>query len=82
MSALTGYALATALIGGAVFVDRVLYGGPSDQRVALGALAGAMAFGALVSGLALGHVGTMRTSPRRLAVSGHRHGRPRPDNPL
>ncbi len=69
VSALTGYALATALIGGAVFVDRVLYGGPSDQRVALGALAGAMAVGALVSGLALGRVGVVRTSLIGLAVS-------------
>jgi len=51
VSLLTGYAFATAIIGGAVFVDRVLYGGPSDQQVALGALAGATAVGALVSGL-------------------------------
>ena len=34
---------ATAIIGGAVFVDRVLYGGPDQQRIALGALAGTMA---------------------------------------
>ena len=50
VSALTGYALATAIVGGAVFVDRVLYGGPDDQRLALGALAGATAVGALASG--------------------------------
>jgi MFS family permease len=50
VSLLTGYALATAIVGGAVFVDRVLYGGPDQQRVALGALAGATAVGALVSG--------------------------------
>ena len=50
VSLLTGYAFATAIIGGAVFVDRVLYGGPDDQRLALGALAGATAVGALVSG--------------------------------
>jgi MFS family permease len=53
VSLLTGYGLATAIIGGAVFVDRVLYGGPDVQRVALGALAGAVAVGALGSGLAL-----------------------------
>ena len=47
MSLLTGYAFATAIIGGAVFVDRVLYGGPDEQRLALGALAGATAVGAL-----------------------------------
>jgi hypothetical protein len=53
VSLLTGYAFATAIVGGAVFVDRVLYGGPDQQRVALGALAGATAIGALVSGLAV-----------------------------
>ncbi len=50
ISLLTGYGLATAIVGGAVFVDRVLYGGPEEQRVVLGALAGAMALGALASG--------------------------------
>jgi hypothetical protein len=53
VSLLTGYAFATAIIGGAVFVDRVLYGGPDDQRLALGALAGATAIGALLSGFAV-----------------------------
>jgi len=53
VSLLTGYAFATAIIGGAVFVDRVLYGGPNDQRLALGALAGATALGALLSGFAV-----------------------------
>ena len=50
VSLLTGYGFATAIVGGAVFVDRVLYGGPDVQRVALGSLAAATAFGALVSG--------------------------------
>jgi len=50
VSLLTGYAFATAIVGGAIFVDRVLYGGPDVQRVALGALAGATAVGALLSG--------------------------------
>jgi MFS family permease len=50
VSLLTGYGFATAIIGGAVFVDRVLYGGPDQQRLALGALAGATALGALASG--------------------------------
>lgn len=50
VSLLTGYGFATAIIGGAVFVDRVVYGGPDEQRLALGALAGATALGALVSG--------------------------------
>jgi MFS family permease len=53
VSLLTGYGLATAIVGAAVFVDRVLYGGPDEQRVALGALAGATAVGALVSGFAV-----------------------------
>ena len=50
ISLLTGYGMATAIVGGAVFVDRALYGGPAEQRVVLGALAGAMALGALLSG--------------------------------
>jgi MFS family permease len=62
VSVLTGYALATAIIGGAVFVDRVHYGGPPDQRLALGALAGAMAVGALTSGFALRHLGIVLVS--------------------
>jgi MFS family permease len=53
VSGLTGYGFATAIIGGAVFVDRVLYGGPDVQRVALGSLAAATATGALASGLVL-----------------------------
>jgi len=50
VSLLTGYAFATAIVGGAIFVDRVLYGGPDVQRAALGAIAGATAIGALASG--------------------------------
>jgi MFS family permease len=53
VSALTGYGLATAIVGAAVFVDRVLYGGPDEQRLALGALAGATAVAALLSGFAV-----------------------------
>ena len=53
VSLLTGYAFATAIIGGAVFVDRVLYGGPDQQRFTLGALAAATALGALLSGFAV-----------------------------
>jgi MFS family permease len=62
VSLLTGYALATAIVGAAVFVDRVLYGGPQDQRVALGALAAAMALGALVSGFAVRRLGIVLVS--------------------
>jgi MFS family permease len=50
VSLLTGYGFATAIVGGAVFVDRVMYGGPADQQIALGALAAATAAGALLSG--------------------------------
>jgi MFS family permease len=53
VSLLTGYGFATAIIGGAVFVDRVLYGGPEVQRLALGSLAAATAVGALVAGFAV-----------------------------
>src|SRR4029078_13516573 len=63
VSLLTGFAFAAAIIGGAVFVDRVLYGGPDDQRLALGALAAATAVGALVSGVGVGAL-----SLRRVAV--------------
>ena len=81
MSLLTGYAFATAIVGTAVFVDRVLYGGPDDQRIALGALAGATA-GALLSGWLVRHwslravtalgLGASRRGPRL----GWGHGRP------
>lgn len=53
VSLLTGFAFAIAIVGAALFVDRVLYGGPGEQQVALGALAGATALGALVSGFAI-----------------------------
>ena len=69
VSGLTGYALATALIGGAVFVDRVLYGGPADQRVALGGLAASVAVGALVSGLVLSRTGIVPVTLVGLACS-------------
>jgi MFS family permease len=62
VSLLTGYGFATAIIGGAVFVDRVLYGGPNDQRLVLGALAGATALGALVSGFVLRRLGPRLTT--------------------
>jgi MFS family permease len=62
VSLLTGYGFATAIIGGAVFVDRVLYGGPDLQRVALGSLAAATAAGAIASGLALRALGLRLTT--------------------
>ena len=69
VSLLTGYAFATAIIGGAVFVDRVLYGGPDVQRVALGSLAAATAAGALVSGLVLRALGLRVTTLVGLAAA-------------
>lgn len=69
VSALTGYAFATAIIGAAVFVDRVLYGGPSEQRLALGALAGATAVGALVSGFLVRALGLRFVTLVGLALS-------------
>jgi MFS family permease len=50
VSLLTGYGFATAIIGAAVVVDRVRYGGPAEQQTVLGSLAAATAIGALVSG--------------------------------
>jgi hypothetical protein len=69
VSLLTGYGFATAIIGGAVFVDRVLYGGPDVQRVALGALAGATAIGALASGFALRYAGLRLTTAAGLLLA-------------
>ena len=69
VSLLTGYGFATAIIGGAVFVDRVLYGGPDAQRVALGSLAAATAVGALASGLLLRAVGLRITTFVGLAAA-------------
>jgi MFS family permease len=57
ISLLTGYALATVIVGMAAFVDRVLFAGPAEQRVVLGALALAMAVGAAISGFAMRRVG-------------------------
>jgi len=62
LSLLTGYALATAIVGAAVFVDRVRYAGPEEQRVVLGSLALAMAIGALGSGFLLRRVGIVPLS--------------------
>ncbi|HUG48214.1 MAG TPA: MFS transporter [Candidatus Limnocylindria bacterium] len=69
LSLLTGYGLATAIIGGAVFVDRVRYDGPAEQQLALGALAGAVAIGALASGLLLRLLGIVPLSVGGLLVS-------------
>jgi MFS family permease len=68
LSLMTGYALATAIIGGAVFVDRVRYAGPAEQQVALGGLAMAVAVGALGSGFVLRISGVVALSLAGLAA--------------
>lgn len=50
VSLLTGYALATAIVGMAAFVARVRFDGPEEQGVVLGAMALLMAVGAFLSG--------------------------------
>jgi EmrB/QacA subfamily drug resistance transporter len=57
VSLLTGYALATAIIGGPVFVNRVLFGSDSDASVALTSLTLAIAGGALAGGVLTGLIG-------------------------
>jgi MFS family permease len=62
VSLLTGYALATAIVGMTTFVDRVRFSGPEEQGLLLGPLALAMAIGAFVSGFAARRVdGTVVT---------------------
>ena len=68
VSLLTGYGLATAIIGAAVFVDRVRYAGADEQRLVLGSLALATAVGALLSGFALRLVGIVLLSLVGLAL--------------
>ncbi|MEX1296347.1 MAG: MFS transporter, partial [Candidatus Limnocylindrales bacterium] len=50
VSLLTGYALATAIVGMAAFIDRVRFAGPEEQGVVLGPMALFMAIGAFLSG--------------------------------
>jgi EmrB/QacA subfamily drug resistance transporter len=57
VSLLTGYTLATAIIGGPVFVNRVLNGGAADSAVALTALTLAIAASAIVGGFLSALVG-------------------------
>jgi EmrB/QacA subfamily drug resistance transporter len=57
VSLLTGYTLATMIIGGPVFVNRVLFGTEAQSSVALTALTLAVAAGALVGGVLTGLIG-------------------------
>ena len=65
VSLLTGYTLATAIIGGPVFINRVLFGSDAQASTVLTALTLAIAGGALVGGLASGFIGE-----RIVAVAG------------
>jgi EmrB/QacA subfamily drug resistance transporter len=57
VSLLTGYALATAIIGGPVFVNRVLFGSDAQASVALTGLTLAIAGGAMAGGVLTGLIG-------------------------
>lgn len=62
VSLLTGYTLATAIIGGPVFVNRVLNAGADRSAAALTALTLAIAIGAVVGGVGSGVVGQRLTA--------------------
>ncbi len=69
VSLLTGYTLATAVIGGPVFVNRVLFGTDGQAATALTALTLAIAVGALAGGVASGFVGERLVTVVGVAVS-------------
>jgi MFS family permease len=52
VSLLTGYALATVIVGMATFIDRVRFAGPDEQGIVLAPMALGMAIGAFASGFA------------------------------
>jgi hypothetical protein len=56
VSLLTGYALATAIVGMATFIDRVRFAGPEEQGIVLGPMALGMALGAFAAGMAVRRV--------------------------
>lgn len=62
VSLLTGYTLATAIIGGPVFVNRVLSAGADRSAAALTALTLAIAIGAIAGGVASGFIGQRWTA--------------------
>jgi EmrB/QacA subfamily drug resistance transporter len=69
VSLLTGYTLATAIIGGPVFVNRVLFEGEAQASTALTALTLAIAVGALVGGVLSGWLGERLVTVGGVAVS-------------
>jgi len=69
VSLLTGYTLATAVIGGPVFVNRVLFGSDAASATALTALTLAIAGGAVSGGLLTGLAGERIVTLAGVAVS-------------
>jgi EmrB/QacA subfamily drug resistance transporter len=69
VSLLTGYTLATAIIGGPVFVNRVLNAGAEQSAAALTALTLAIAAGAIVGGGLNAVVGERVTTVAGVALS-------------
>jgi EmrB/QacA subfamily drug resistance transporter len=69
VSLLTGYTLATAIIGGPVFVNRVLNAGADESALALTALTAAIAGGAVVGGLLSAFTGERMTTVIGVAAS-------------
>ena len=69
VSLLTGYTLATAIIGGPVFVNRVLFGTDAQASTALTALTLAIAAGALVGGVVSGFFGERLVSVAGVVLS-------------
>jgi EmrB/QacA subfamily drug resistance transporter len=69
VSLLTGYTLATAVIGGPVFVNRVLFGSNEQSSAALTALTLAIAVAALVGGVASGFLGERLVTLTGVVVS-------------
>jgi EmrB/QacA subfamily drug resistance transporter len=70
VSLLTGYTLATAIIGGPVFVNRVLNAGPDRAAAALTALTLALAVGAVAGGVASGVTGGRITALAGVVLTG------------
>jgi EmrB/QacA subfamily drug resistance transporter len=69
VSLLTGYALATAIIGGPVFVNRVLNAGADQSALALTALTAAIAAGAVLGGIVSAVAGERITAVLGVVVS-------------
>jgi hypothetical protein len=69
VSLLTGYTLATAIIGGPVFVNRVLNGGAEQSALALTALTAAIAAGAVLGGLLSAVAGERLTAVLGVALT-------------